>query len=123
MTFTRDYPTVYAVDGDVDLSLYDDYPGGSNPFPRPEVGYGSSFTTRDDLVELFNEWFETTAETGMFVSYLIDQGLIQYEQSISGFVVTYRLYDETDFWLQCMESFEDDSIASIESKELPSATT
>ena len=105
MTSIRDYPTVYDVDGAVDLSLYDDWPGGSNPFPRPDVGYGSSFTTEDDLTEWFNEWFGTIEETGLFINYLVDKGLVQYEQSVSGFVVTYRLYDQSDFWLECIEAF------------------
>ena len=101
----RDYPTVYEVDGDVDLSLYGDFPTDRNPFARPNVGYGSSFTSRDDLTTWFIEWFEEREETELFVNHLINKNLIQYESSVSGFVINYRLYDQSDFWLECIEAF------------------
>ena len=100
-----DYPSIYDVDGDVDLSLYDDSPGGSDPFPRPCVGYGASFATRDDLTAWFVEWFESKEETKLFVDYLISKNLIQYESSVFGFVITYKLYEQSDFWLECIEAF------------------
>lgn len=101
----RDYPIIYDVDGEVDLSLYDDWPGGNNPFPRPSVGYGATFATKEDLILWFVEWFETKEESKLFVDYLIKENLIQYESSVSGFVITYRLYDQTDYWVECIESF------------------
>ena len=101
----REYPIIYDVDGDVDLSLYDDWPEGNNPFPRPHVGYGADFTTKEDLISWFIEWFETKEESKLFVDYLIKEHLIQYESSVSGFVITYRLYEQTDYWFKCIESF------------------
>ena len=101
----RDYPIIYDVDGDVDLSLYDDWPEGSNPFPRPEAGYASSFTTINDLNEWWGEFFGSNKEAKLFTNWLINKNLVQYESSVSGFVMNYKLYADDGYWLECAESF------------------
>ena len=90
-------PTIYPVDGNVT----DDWT--IDNWPRPEAGYKSSFTTLDDLHELWGESFGSNKEAKLFTNWLINKNLVQYESSVSGFVMNYKLY--TDDWLEYAESF------------------
>ncbi len=104
-TPTEEKPTIYAVDGTVSDNWTVDN------WPRPEAGYGSSFTTVSDL---YGWWdiFRNKKEGELFVDWLIDKDLIQYESSVSGFVMNYRLYDvpeNNNYWLDCIKAFTKES--------------
>jgi hypothetical protein len=94
-----DRPTIYPVDGTVtkDWTIDD--------WPRPEAGYGSSFTTINDLNEWWGEFFGSSKEAKLFSNWLINKSLVQYESSVSGFVMNYRLYADDSYSLKCAESF------------------
>ena len=95
-------PTIYPVDGTVtkDWTIDD--------WPRPRVGYGSSFTTIDDLNSYWSECFGSNKEAELFTNWLINKNLVQYESSVSGYVMNYKLYTNAtinDYWLKCAELF------------------
>ena len=74
-------------------------------WPRPDAGYASSFTTRNELNSYWRECFESIKEAELFTNWLINKNLVQYESSVSGFVMNYKFYADGDYWLKCAESF------------------
>ena len=98
--YATDYkPTIYAVDGNVEGDWTIDN------WPRPEAGYASSFTTINDLNSYWRECFGSIKEAELFTNWLINKNLVQYESSVSGFVMNYKFYANDDYWLECAESF------------------
>lgn len=92
-------PTIYAVDGNVEGDWTIDN------WPRPEAGYLSSFTTINDLNDWWGEFLRSNKEAELFTNWLINKNLVQYESSVSGFVMNYKLYADGGYWLECVESF------------------
>ena len=101
-TPTKEKPTIYAVDGTVTGDWTVDN------WPRPEAGYGSSFATVSELREWWGESFAFGQEGELFTNWLINKNLIQYESSVSGYVMNYKLYDvpqTNNYWLDCVNTF------------------
>ena len=95
-------PTIYPVDGNVT----DDWT--IDNWPRPEAGHGSSFTTLSDLHEWWGEYLWPNKEAELFTNWLINKNLVQYESSVSGFVMNYKLYDvpqTNNYWVDCIDTF------------------
>ena len=97
----------YEIDAGVDPADWLDELGSSD-WPRPNAGYGSSFTTWDDLVSYWNHGIDLTGEeierlgtsdelTDKVLRLAQDRGLITYEPAANGFVCSHQFYlSETD---------------------------
>ena len=92
----------YEIDAGVDPANWLDELDRSD-WPRPNAGYGSSFTTWDDLVSYWDHGMHLTAEeierlgtsdelTDRVLRLAQDRGLIAYEPAANGFVCSHQFY-------------------------------
>ncbi len=105
---------IYSVDGDVDPSEWSSHEDPDpDAWPRPNAGYGSSFTTWDDLVAY---WFAAMGDAAddqlacQLCKEFQKRELVKFEPEIQAFVCSYKLYG-SELYLQILEEIWPEQVA------------
>ncbi len=105
---------IYSVDGDVDPSEWSSHEDPDpDAWPRPNAGYGSSFTTWDDLVAY---WFAAMGDAAddqlacQLCKEFQKRELVKFEPEIQAFVCSYKLYG-SELYLQILEEIWPERVA------------